>query len=376
MFSDFNFKNYNYRLMLYMAALSVIGVLVVASASGQDPSTVSKQIIGIVVGFALAIGLSLIDYHRFIRLYVPIYIACILMLGAVLIMGHSSGGATRWIKLPGIGRIQPSEFVKVGLIVFFAWFWNRHQERLNRPLLIGIAALLAAVPIGLILAEPNLSTSLVVIVIILCMVYAAGISYRLIGGVLAVTIPSGILFIYLLTKGKIPFIHGYQANRILAWIYPHAEQYAEKMYQQRNSILAISSGQLQGKGLFNTTIASVKDGNWLGSTGETDFIFAIIGEELGFIGSVAVVTLLGLVVFECLLIASRSKDTAGRLICIGMAAYIGFQAFANIAVATQIFPNTGLPLPFISSGVSSLISIFLGMGLVLNVGLQRKIGNY
>lgn len=138
--------------------------------------------------------------------------------------------------------------------------------------------------------------------------------------------------------------------------------------------MAISSGQLLGKGLFNTTIASVKDGNFL-SAGETDFIFAIIGEEMGFRGSIIVIILLALVVFECLFAASRAKDMSGRLICTGMAALIGFQAFSNIAVATQIFPNTGLPLPFISSGVSSLISIFIGMGLVLNVGLQRKIGN-
>ena len=271
---------------------------------------------------------------------------------------------------------QPSEFVKIGLIVFFSWYWNKYQEKMNMPVMVGIAAILAVIPIGLIFAEPNLSTSLVVIVIILCMVYTAGISYRWIGGVLAVAIPAGALFIYLLTQGLIPFIHDYQARRILAWIYPHAEQYAENMYQQKNSIMAISSGQLQGKGLFNTTIASVKDGNWLGTTGETDFIFAIIGEELGFIGGVTVIVLFGLIVFECLRLAYKSRDMAGRLICTGMAALIGFQAFANIAVATQIFPNTGLPLPFISSGVSSLISIFIGMGLVLNVGLQRKIGNY
>ena len=375
MFFDYNFKYYNYRLVLYMVALSVIGILVVASASGQDSSTVTKQIIGILVGFALAIGLSIIDYHRIINLYALDYAVCILLLGAVLVMGHTAGGATRWIDVPGIGRIQPSEFVKIGLIVFFSWYWNKYQEKMNMPVMVGIAAILAVIPIGLIFAEPNLSTSLVVIVIILCMVYTAG-SYRWIGGVLAVAIPAGALFIYLLTQGLIPFIHDYQARRILAWIYPHAEQYAENMYQQKNSIMAISSGQLQGKGLFNTTIASVKDGNWLGTTGETDFIFAIIGEELGFIGGVTVIVLFGLIVFECLRLAYKSRDMAGRLICTGMAALIGFQAFANIAVATQIFPNTGLPLPFISSGVSSLISIFIGMGLVLNVGLQRKIGNY
>lgn len=374
MFSDYNFKYYNYRLILYMLSLSVIGVLVVASASNQDSGTVTKQIIGVMVGLALAIGLSIIDYHRIIKLYALVYVACLLFLGAVLIIGHSAGGATRWINIPGIGRIQPSEFAKIGLIVFFSWYWNKYQEKMNMPVMVGLAAVLAAIPIGLIFAEPNLSTSLVTAIIILCMVFSAGISYRWIGGVLAVAVPASALFIFLLTKGLIPFIHDYQARRILAWIYPHAEQYAENLYQQKNSIMAISSGQLQGKGLFNTTIASVKDGNFL-SAGETDFIFAIIGEEMGFRGSVIVILLIGLVVFECLYMASKAKDMSGRLLCTGMAALIGFQAFANIAVATQIFPNTGLPLPFISSGVSSLISIFMGMGLVLNVGLQRKIGN-
>ena len=374
MFLDYNFKYYNYRLVLYMLSLAVIGILVVASASNQDSGIVTKQIIGVMVGFALVIGLSIIDYRKLVKLYVLVYGLCILLLGAVLVMGHTAGGATRWIHIPGIGRIQPSEFVKIGLIVFFSWYWNKYQEKMNTPVMVGLAALLAVIPIGLIFAEPNLSTSLVVIVIILCMVYSAGISYRWIGGVLAIAVPAGFLFIFLLTKGLIPFIHGYQARRILAWIYPHAEQYAENLYQQKNSIMAISSGQLQGKGLFNTTIASVKDGNFL-SAGETDFIFAIIGEEMGFRGSVIVIALIGLVVFECLYTASKAKDMSGKLICTGMAALIGFQAFSNIAVATQIFPNTGLPLPFVSSGVSSLISIFMGMGLVLNVGLQRKIGN-
>lgn len=233
MFFDYNFKYFNYRLVLYMLSLSVIGILVVASASNQDSGTVTKQMIGVMVGFALAIGLSIIDYHKLIKLYALDYAACIILLGAVLVMGHTAGGATRWINLPGIGRIQPSEFVKIGLIVFFSWYWNKYQERMNTPIMIGLAALLAAIPIGLILAEPNLSTSLVVIIIILCMVFSAGISYRWIGGVLAVAIPAGALFIFLLTKGMIPFIHDYQARRILAWIYPHAEQYAENLYQQK-----------------------------------------------------------------------------------------------------------------------------------------------
>ena len=132
--------------------------------------------------------------------------------------------------------------------------------------------------------------------------------------------------------------------------------------------MAIGSGQLNGKGLFNNTLSSVKNGNFL-SEEQTDFIFAVIGEELGFIRSVIVILVYALLVYECLYIASRAKDTAGRLICTGMAALLAFQSFANIAVATGIFPNTGLPLPFISSGISSLLSMFIGMGIVLNLSL-------
>ena len=136
-------------------------------------------------------------------------------------------------------------------------------------------------------------------------------------------------------------------------------------------MMASGFGQLRGKGLFNNTLSSVKNGNFL-SEEQTDFIFAVIGEELGFVGGVAVIALYALLVYECLWIAARAKDTAGRLIASGMAALLAFQSFANIAVATGIFPNTGLPLPFISSGLSSLLSMFIGMGVVLNVGLQRN----
>ena len=376
MFYDYEFKHYNIRLILYMTALNILGILVIRSATNLNETMVSKQILGVLIGMAVAVGLSLVDYHRILNLSAVIYIICFLSLVAVLVWGKEVNNAKRWIEVPVIGQLQPSEFVKIGLIVFFSWYFMKYQERINQPSVIGAAALLFALPAYLVFDQPNLSTSLVMVIMVAGIVFASGISYRWIGGVLAVAIPAGALFIYLLTQGLIPFIHDYQARRILAWIYPHAEQYAENMYQQKNSIMAISSGQLQGKGLFNTTIASVKDGNWLGTTGETDFIFAIIGEELGFIGGVTVIVLFGLIVFECLRLAYKSRDMAGRLICTGMAALIGFQAFANIAVATQIFPNTGLPLPFISSGVSSLISIFIGMGLVLNVGLQRKIGNY
>ena len=300
----------------------------------------------------IAICLSLIDYHKILNFSTIIYLLCICSLIAVLIWGKSVNNAKRWIEVPVLGQLQPSEFVKIGLIITFSWYFMKYQEKINNVSTVAIAAALFAVPAMLIFEQPNLSTCLVTLVIVLGIVFSAGISYRWIVGVLAVTIPMVGTCVYLLLHGLIPFIKEYQAGRILAWFYP--DRYGEARYQQNNSIIAIGSGQLKGKGLFNTTIA----------------------EELGFIGCVIVIILFLLIVYECLMMAARAKDLAGRLICTGMATLIAFQGFANIAVATGIFPNTGLPLPFISYGSSSLISIFIGMGLVLNAGLQRVPRHY
>ena len=372
MLFEYNFRRYNFRIILYMLALSGLGVLAIWSATNQDVSKVSKQIMGIGVGLALAVGLSLIDYSRLLATSIVIYIGCLMMLAAVLFMGIQRNNATRWLVLPVIGQIQPAEFVKIGLILFFSWYFQKYQGKINQVSVLGPALILFAVPAVMILEQPNLSTTLVTTVIIASIVFGTGISYKWILGVLAVMVPVGVAFIYLLQYEMIPFLRGYQATRILAWINP--QKYAEAYWQQENSIMAIGSGQLWGKGLNNTQIASVKNGNFL-SEEQTDFIFAIIGEEMGFAGALVVIVLFLLLIYECLMMAYRAKDLAGRLICIGMGTLIAFQSFANIAVATAIFPNTGLPLPFVSYGVSSLLSIYLGMGVVLNVGLQRKYNN-
>ena len=369
MFLDYDFRHFNFRLVLYMIALNAIGILVIRSATNLDEEAVARQLMGVLVGLSLAVGLSLIDYHRILSFAPAIYAACVAALAAVLVWGNSVNNARRWIEVPVIGQLQPSEFVKIGLIITFSWYFMKYQEKINQVTTVLIAALLFAVPAFLIFEQPNLSTVLVITVMVLGIVFASGISYKWVGGTIAVVVPMTATFIYLLLHGMIPFIREYQAGRILAWFYP--ERYGELRYQQDNSIIAIGSGGLTGKGLFNTTIASVKNGNFL-SEEQTDFIFAVIGEELGFRGCVIVIVLFLLIIYECLLIAARAKDLSGRLLCAGMASLIAFQAFANIAVATGIFPNTGLPLPFISYGSSSLISIFIGMGLVLNVGLQRE----
>ena len=374
MIFDYHIRNYNFRILIYMLLLSVLGILAIGSASGRDSSTVSKQIFGVGISLAVCLVLSLIDYHRYFRFTTVIYVACVAMLGAVLLFGKNTKGATRWLKL-GVIQIQPSEFVKIGLILILSWFLARNQERINKPSVLATAALLCIVPVGMVYLQPNLSTTIVIVFTLLCIVYVAGISYKWILGAFVVGIPMAGLSLYLALLDLIPFLQQYQAERILAKIFHSSTEYADLNRQQDNSIMAIGSGQLRGKGLFNNTLGSVKNGNFL-SEEQTDFIFAVIGEELGFIGGVIVIILYSLLVYECIWIAVRAKDLAGRLVASGMAALIAFQSFANIAVATGIFPNTGLPLPFISSGLSSLLSMFIGMGIVLNIGLQRKSTNY
>ena len=162
----------------------------------------------------------------------------------------------------------------------------------------------------------------------------------------------------------------YQQNRILAWLYPE-EYESEEAYQQLNSVMAIGSGQLTGKGYNNDATTSVKNGNFILEP-QTDFIFAIIGEELGFVGCCVVIILLLLIVIRCITIGMKARNAAGRIICGGVAALVGIQSFINISVATMLFPNTGISLPFVSYGQTSVICFYMGIGFVLNVGLQPK----
>ena len=372
MIFNYNLKNYNFRLLLYVLALNVIGILVINSASGQDEGMVMKQMMGIALGLAMALVISLIPYQKLFAYSWGIYGGCIAILLAVLVFGRNVNGATRWIEIAGI-QFQPSEFVKHGLIVFGAWFLDKNVESLNSVKTLALIAAVFAVPVVLILEEPNLSTTLVIMFVLACMIFVAGLNYRWILGALAVVTPVLGLLIYLArftdVLTRIPFLRGYQVTRVLAWLNP--DEYASTGYQQANSIMAIGSGMLHGKGLNNNTLASVKNGNFLAEA-QTDFIFAVIGEELGFIGCMVVIGLFAVLVFECLWTGHRAKDLPGKLIGCGVAALLSFQTFTNIAVATGIFPNTGIPLPFISYGVSSLVSMYIGLGVLLNVGLQRN----
>lgn len=360
----YHLKDYKFTLVALVTAISIIGIFVVGSAQA---AVQGKQIAGVLMGtFAMAV-ISLIDYKWVLNWYWPLYGLNIVLLLAVRFFGEKVNGATRWLDL-GFVQFQPSDLTKIILILFFARFFMDREQAVNSKKTIIQAIALLLPSLILIYKQPNLSNTICIAVLFCIILYLAGLSYKFIGTVLAIAIPTAALFLSIVVQPNQPFLKQYQQNRILAWLEP--EKYAtDEAYQQINSVMAIGSGQLTGKGYNNNTTTSVKNGNFI-SEPQTDFIFAIIGEELGFVGCCAVIILLLLIVIECILIGVKAKDTAGRLICGGVATLIGVQTFINISVATQIFPNTGISLPFVSSGVTSIICFYMGIGFVLNVGLQ------
>lgn len=362
----YKLKDYKINLIVLVVALSVIGIFVVGSAK---ESLQSRQIFGVIIGIVMMLIVSLIDYVWVLNLYWLIYGAAIGTLALVLVIGQEVNGAKRWINL-GFTTFQPSELAKILLILFFAKFIMDHKEDINDRTTIIKYAVLAGIPLVLILKEPNLSTTICTALVICLLIYVGGLSYKFIGTVLLILIPVSVIFLNIAVQPNQPFLKDYQQERILAFLEP--EKYAsDAAYQQNNSEMAIGSGQLTGKGLDNNTTTSVKNGNFILEP-QTDFIFAIIGEELGFIGSCIVIALLLLIVIQCILIGLRAQDLAGRIICCGVGGLIGFQSFINISVATNILPNTGVPLPFVSYGLTSLVSLYIGIGFVLNIGLQPK----
>lgn len=362
----YHLKDYKMNLVLLVLALSVIGVFVIGSA---EPDNQSRQIIGLAFSLFVMVIVSLIDYVWLMDFYWLIYGFVVLILGAVLVIGTEVNGATRWINL-GFTQFQPSELAKILLILFFAKFITEHEDEISEPRTLLKYAVLCGIPLALIIAEPNLSTTICTALVLCLLIYIGGLSYKFIGTVLVILIPVAVIFLSIVVQPNQPFLKDYQQERILAFLEP--EKYAsDGAYQQRNSVMAIGSGQLTGKGLNNTTTESVKNGDFILEP-STDFIFAIVGEELGFIGSCIIIALLLLIVIQCILIGRRSQNLSGRIICCGVGGLIGIQSFINIGVATQLIPNTGVPLPFISYGLTSLVSLYIGIGLVLNVGLQPK----
>ena len=364
MLRQYKLSDYRFRLILLVIALSIFGILIIGSANSIYQT---RQILGLVLGLAAMVFISLMDYTWILNFYWILYFIGTALLNAVLFLGKNVNGATRWITIAGL-QFQPSDIVKILLILFFAKFFENHEENVSKPRIILSSLVLISIQLFLIYKEPDLSTTIAVAAVFCIMIFMAGLSYRIVIGILLVCIPVGVIGMSILLQPD-KASDNYQLKRVYAWLRP--DEYPQDAMQQQNSIIAIGSGQLYGKGLNNDEVTSVKNGNFIAEA-QTDFIFAVAGEETGFVGCCVLVVLEFLIALECLLIGRRAKLLSGTLICCGMAAQIFFQTFINISVATGLMPNTGITLPFVSYGLTSLVSFCIGIGFVLNVGLQTR----
>ena len=362
----YKLRDYDFRLVIALIILSFIGVLLVGSA---DASLQNRQLMGMILGLIIMTVISLMDFSWILNFSWVIYILNILLLLAVRLFGSDANGATRWISIGGF-RFQPTELTKIVIIIFFARFFMEHEENLNTLKTILQSIVLMAIPLALIYIQPDLKNTITVVILFCMIIYMAGLSYKIIGGTLLVAIPLAVVFLFIVMQPNQTLIADYQRDRIMSFLNSEEDEYSDDVIQQENSVMAIGSGQLTGKGLNNNEVSSANNGDFV-SENQTDFIFSVAGEELGFVGCAAILLLLLFIVFECIRISLRAKDTSGKLICCGMGAIVGIQSFINIAVVTNIMPNTGTPLPFVSYGLTSMVSLYIGMGLVLNVGLQR-----
>ncbi|MDK2808044.1 MAG: rod shape determining protein RodA [Clostridiales bacterium] len=371
-FKQYNFKHYNFFLIIVVTITGILGANFVKLASGEElgPAAFKKQLIGFFLGLLFAVILSFFDYHFICKFVIIYYLIGVLLAAATKfspIGTDLNTGSFRWIRLPGL-NLQPSELCKLILILTLAVFFTKQEEYMDRFRTFIFGGILMFLPTGFILVQSDLSSSIVMMFIFAMMIFAAGLSYKIIAALLTVGVPASIAVFWYIQQPYQKLLNYYQQGRILGFKYP--EKYTDIMYQQNYSYQAIASGTLIGK-LFNNSSTATRVYRHADVT-ESDFIFAVIGEESGFLGSCLMIGLLALFVVLCLVTAKRASDRLGMLIAIGIGSMVMFQTFANIGVATRMLPNTGLPLPFVSAGLSSLMSCMIGVGLLLNIGLQSS----
>lgn len=353
---------YTDRTLLYAVIIAcVVGIVAIYSAtlSFETNTNVIIQSCGLLLGLVAVWVLNKIDFEQYGYWSKYIYIACCALLVLVLIIGKSGDwGAQSWIRIGPIG-IQPSEIAKIGFILTFSCHVAKEDGNINKLPVIGKLILHIAIPVFLILLQPDAGSAMVFGFIFIVIMFAAGISYKYVAaaaGIGAVSLP----LIYHFVLGE------YQKHRIQVFFNPDLDKLGSG-YNVIQSKIAVGSGEFYGKGFLNGTQ------NQLGilPTKHTDFIFSTIAEEWGFIGAIAVVLLLFFIIFRCIKASKNTNSLYGKYICLGVSAMLIFHTFENIGMCIGLMPVTGIPLPFISYGGTSLITNLIAIGIVLSITRKK-----
>ncbi|MCL2564861.1 MAG: FtsW/RodA/SpoVE family cell cycle protein [Defluviitaleaceae bacterium] len=369
--------SFDYLMLILVLGLSIFGVVVIGSATrvahGGNPLAFENQQLWVASGVVLLLLAAFIDYKFIARFYIIAYVVNIGLLLAVQQFGHVmvTTGVVRAVDvIDGVG-IQPSEFSKILMILFLAVLVERLGDKLNKPLyLAGILASIA-LPVFLVAIQPSLSAAMVVLIVSLAILFAGGVSFKYIIPGIIVMVPAGYMFLLDILREEprleqLGILQDYQIARIIPLVQPERAT-ADSIRQTMQSIRAIGSGQLHGQGLHEGTLNQL---NYVAHS-HNDFIFAVIGEELGYIGGITVLAVVFIIVIKCLYISFKAESMTGKLIAAGVGFMMAFQTFVNVGVAIGILPNTGMVLPFISYGGSSMWVNMAAIGLVINVSMEQ-----
>ncbi len=373
---EYDFRKFDLGLLIAAILLGVIGAYLLRIIPGvTNPESSSlKQLFGVFFGVCLAIFVAMFDYHFVAKFFVPLYLLnfALLFLVKFTRFGISVYGAKRWLGIEEVFSFQPSELTKVIMIIVIAKMFDLLKGRLQNFSTLVVVGILMGIPTFLVLIQTDLSTAIVLFGSFVVMVFVSGYSIKILALLAAVLVPTACgLFWYILQPDNLlieyEIMKPYQQERIFSLLNP--DDYPELIYQQENAVKAMSSGGLLGKTFTGDT--GVR-GTVYVPVVESDFIFTGIGEEFGFIGAAFVILLLTYIVFRIMLIAKRSTDIMGKIMSTGAAAIFMFQTFINIGVVSWILPNTGIPLPFVSSGLSSVVGCYSMLGLVLNIAINSN----
>lgn len=355
-------KNIEFRIPIVILLISVLSIFIISSATQAASETVSyfyakRQVLWFLAGVVSMVMMMSIDYQTYAYWSNILYGLNIISLLLVILVGAEGGGAQRWIDI-GPFRFQPSEFAKVIMIITSANLLAKSKSLVNIFDIIPIG-LHFVLPTLLVAKQPDLGTALILIFIMFGMLFVAGINYKLLAGIIG----AGVMALPVLWQ----FMDPYQKKRLLVFVNPYADPLGDG-YNVIQSKITVGSGKLFGKGLFQGPQNKL---DFLPAK-HTDFIFAVIGEELGFAGGVVLILLFALLIYYTIRVAFNAKDLLGTYMVVGIASMWTIQVLVNIGMNIGLMPVTGIPLPFVSYGGSAFIVNMMSAGLVLNIGMRRK----